>query len=307
MTQTQVVSIILPTYNRAGRLGCCVQSVLAQTFSDWELIICDDASTDMTGEVARRWVEIDQRIRYLRNAVNRGLPASRNIGISYAKGNLVLFIEDDVILDRHCVGILVETFEDLSRESKVGAVVPSLPNKYEQGSDCHKGILDYAWRGRNDKMLLPCTVSPFTGLVRYNFTPAFSTVREVPCAHSCSLYPREALEEVGGYDDRTYQGNYLYEEADLNIRLRKRGYKLYFQPAAIMHHYIARGGGCRVNAGRYAYYFVVNHIKFVLKNFGLKSVWMVPLFLLQTGFVASNAFGAYIVDQQLARFVHSRF
>jgi glycosyltransferase involved in cell wall biosynthesis len=296
VVQNAALSIILPTYNRGTRLQSCVQSVVDQTFRDWELIICDDASTDDTDEIAAELIQIDERIRYFKNAANQGLPANRNIGISKAKASQVLFIEDDLILEPDCVAILMETFTQLDKQHKVGAVASSRPDEWQKDDDSDKSVLDYAWRGSSRKMTVPCTFSSLTGLVHYNFVPAFTGIQEVPSVHSCSLYSREALEDVGGYDGTKYGGNYLYEEADLNIRLRKKGYKFYFQPAALMHHRLAHTGGCRASDLRYAFYFVLNHTKFVLKNFGLRSVWMVPSFLFVTGFVALRALVAYAIS-----------
>lgn len=301
-TSRGVVSVLLPTYNRGGDLHACVESVVSQTFERWELVICDDASTDSTREIACRWSATDRRIRYFRNSTNIGLPASRNAGICRSVGDLILFIEDDVMLEPNCVQILVETFADLgARGEAVGAIAPSRPYEWS-GEEASRGsVLDYAWRRSNERLPYPCSLSGLTGLVRSNFAPHFVGLREVPCVHPCSLYPRAVLEEVGGYDATTYKGNYLYEEMDLNVRLRQRGYKLYFQPVAVMRHRLGESGGCRVAPARYAYYFVLNHIKFVRRNFGVRCLWMVPSFVAVSAAVALRAVGAYALHDWLPR------
>jgi glycosyltransferase involved in cell wall biosynthesis len=85
------VSIILPTYNRADTIGRAVQSVLAQTFEDWELVVVDDGSSDGTQEVL---AGIDPRIRVLRQA-NAGVGAARNTGLAAARGRLLTFLDSD--------------------------------------------------------------------------------------------------------------------------------------------------------------------------------------------------------------------
>ncbi|MEL7161695.1 MAG: glycosyltransferase family A protein [Bacteroidota bacterium] len=85
-------SIILPTHNRAGRLPTAIESVLAQTFSDWELIIVDDGSTDDTRAVVTRYA--DSRIRY-HYQENRQLNGARNAGVGLAGTPWIGFLDDD--------------------------------------------------------------------------------------------------------------------------------------------------------------------------------------------------------------------
>ena len=86
------VSVIIPCYNHAHYLCRAVQSVLAQTYADWEAIIVDDGSTDNTREVATRFS--DPRVRYIYQE-NRGLSAARNTGISAAQGSYLAFLDAD--------------------------------------------------------------------------------------------------------------------------------------------------------------------------------------------------------------------
>ncbi len=87
------VSVIVPTYNRAAMLQRAVDSVLAQTFTDLELLIVDDCSSDETAEVVASLV--DPRIRSFRHSRNRGVSATRNTGIAKARGEYVAFLDDD--------------------------------------------------------------------------------------------------------------------------------------------------------------------------------------------------------------------
>ncbi len=88
------VSIILPTYNRAHYLKEAIESVLTQTYQDWELLIIDDGSTDETRSVAQSYVERDSRISYHYHS-NQGVSAARNVGIQLARGRYVAFLDDD--------------------------------------------------------------------------------------------------------------------------------------------------------------------------------------------------------------------
>lgn len=88
-----MVSIIMPTYNRGYIIGRAIESVCNQSYNDWELIIVDDASSDDTEKVLASYN--DSRICYLKNAENKGANESRNIGASYAKGEVLAFLDSD--------------------------------------------------------------------------------------------------------------------------------------------------------------------------------------------------------------------
>jgi glycosyltransferase involved in cell wall biosynthesis len=88
-----MVSVIVPTHDRAAMLLRAIDSVLAQTFGDFELIVVDDASTDDTAE--RLGERPDPRIRCLRNAVAGGAPRARNRAIAEARGRYLAFLDDD--------------------------------------------------------------------------------------------------------------------------------------------------------------------------------------------------------------------
>ena len=87
------VSIIIPTYNRADVLSLSVQSVLQQTYADFELLIVDDGSSDNTDIVVESWH--DDRIRYLKLPENKGVAAARNEGIRQAKYDYIAFQDSD--------------------------------------------------------------------------------------------------------------------------------------------------------------------------------------------------------------------
>ena len=89
------VSVIIPTYNRAHVLGRSIQSVLNQTFQDFELIIVDDGSTDDTESLVNRFRS--KKIKYIRHQVNQGgsVAPTPNTGLRLAKGDYIAFLDDD--------------------------------------------------------------------------------------------------------------------------------------------------------------------------------------------------------------------
>ena len=92
MAASPRVSVIVPTYNRAGLLARALQSVLAQSWTDFEVLVVDNGSTDETPSIASTFT--DARIRWLR-VETRGASAARNAAISEARGVWVAFLDDD--------------------------------------------------------------------------------------------------------------------------------------------------------------------------------------------------------------------
>lgn len=91
-----LVSIIIPAYNRAGLIGETLQSVINQTYTNWECIVVDDGSTDKTKEVVERKAYQEKRIKFLtRNRKPKGAQTCRNIGISAAIGDWITFLDSD--------------------------------------------------------------------------------------------------------------------------------------------------------------------------------------------------------------------
>ena len=88
------VSIIMPSYNTARFIGATIKSVLNQTYSNWELIIVDDCSTDNTDDVVNQYLA-DDRIHYIKNDTNSGAAVSRNRALREAKGKWIAFLDSD--------------------------------------------------------------------------------------------------------------------------------------------------------------------------------------------------------------------
>ncbi len=115
------VSVVMPAYNAERTLEESVNSVLSQTFGDFELIIIDDCSTDGTALLCAGFAESDPRIRVFRNEANKGVAESRNRGIAEARGVWIAFLDSDDIwfpdkLKKH-LAFIQETGADVSYTS----------------------------------------------------------------------------------------------------------------------------------------------------------------------------------------------
>ena len=100
-----MISIVVPAYNAAGVIGRCIDTVLRQTYPDFELLIIDDGSTDETAEIAAAKVAQDARIHLIRQE-NAGVSSARNTGIAAASGELLCFIDSDDTVSANYLEIL---------------------------------------------------------------------------------------------------------------------------------------------------------------------------------------------------------
>src|SRR5687767_7523259 len=125
-----VVSVVLPTYNRAPLLGRAIRSVLGQSYTDFELIVVDDGSTDGTSGVVAGFR--DKRIRYLPLARNTGAGAARNAGIRVARGKFVAFQDSD---DEWLPAKLAKQMSAFERgPAKLGVVYSDMQRVLSDGS-----------------------------------------------------------------------------------------------------------------------------------------------------------------------------
>lgn len=92
-----MISIIVPVYNVEKYLETCINSILSQTYTDFELILIDDGSTDNSGVICDKYEEADVRVRVIHNN-NQGVSATRNTGIEVARGDYIAFIDSDDLI-----------------------------------------------------------------------------------------------------------------------------------------------------------------------------------------------------------------
>lgn len=164
-----LVSIVLPVYNGAKFLRDSIDSVIAQTYQNWELLILDDCSTDETPEIAREYEAKDQRVHYYRNEKNLKLPGNLNKGFSLAKGDYLTWTSDDNLYYPQAIETMLTTL----KEKKVGLVYTSYRIMEENG-DTYQVLL--AAGGSKGCILGGNAVG------------------------ACFLYTREVYQTIGDYD-----------------------------------------------------------------------------------------------------------
>jgi glycosyltransferase involved in cell wall biosynthesis len=189
------VSIIIPTYNRAGYLTESVQSVLDQSFGDFELIVVDDGSTDNTKEAIESFK--DPHIRYIYQE-NRGISAARNTGIKHSSGEYVAFLDsDDLRLPRY----LEKNVELLDSRPDIGIVFSDL-YVFESETESSLGSM---WKG-----VLKYRESYLREIESGVRRPLAALFKDGPFSNAF-IVRRQVLDEAGYYDESLPNGNEDFE------------------------------------------------------------------------------------------------
>lgn len=131
------ISVIMPVYNSEEYISTAIESVLNQTFSDYELIIVNDGSKDRSGEICEEYARRDNRIRYF-NKVNGGVCSARNFGLEKAEGRYIYFIDNDDEMDCNLfadnIALLkkynadIVKFERVRKEYKDNVLIKEVPS-----------------------------------------------------------------------------------------------------------------------------------------------------------------------------------
>ena len=106
-----MISIVIPTFNRDYIINRALDSVLGQTYLDWECIVVDDGSSDNTESIVGKYVERDSRFKYLKNNRKKGAPGARNLGILASKGDWVVLFDSDNRMHQEFLKKVIETIE----------------------------------------------------------------------------------------------------------------------------------------------------------------------------------------------------
>ena len=184
-----LVSVIIPCYEQAEFLDEALQSVLEQTYDNWECIIIDDGSPDNTEEVSLLWTSRDNRFRYFRQK-NLGVSSARNNGIIRAKGEFILPLDADDKISSSYLKRAIEAFmED-----------PGIKLVYGRAEKFGKG--NGYWNLKSFSL---------ENLARFNM---------IYCS---ALYKKSDWKDVGGYDEKMIDG---IEDWDFWISLLKGGGKV---------------------------------------------------------------------------------
>ena len=235
------VSIVIPVYAQHPTTFACLKSIAADPpRHSFEVVIMDDCSPDPAAAA----LASVQGVRILRNEANLGFIGNVNAGARAARGEWLIILNNDTLLRPNALNALLDTF---SQHSNVGLVGAKLLNAdgtvQEAGGIVWKDGSAWNWgRGQNRE------------------DPRFNFVRDADyCSGAALAIRRDLFLEMGGFD--LYYAPAYYEDTDLAFRIRARGMRVLYQPAAEVFHLEGVSHGKNENSGIKAYQ-VTNAKKF---------------------------------------------
>lgn len=261
-----MISVIIPTYNRATMVCDCVASVLATNYPALEVIVVDDCSPDDTGSRLAERFGNDARVKVLRNERNSFQAVSRNNGAHIAKGDYLFFLDDDNLVHPEIFTELLAAFD---AQPQAGLVAPLAihrrPGKdgviWSLGSDFNR----WTSQPKDRAPSLPLSKLP-QGITE--FTTTYSP--------NAFMVKRKAFNKVGGCDTSF---GIMFDESDFGWRIMEAGYEMLISAGARTNHFGFVEEGCvsqlrylGIEKPRRTYLFARNRLRFARKHFNLPQI-----------------------------------
>ncbi len=241
---TPLASILVPVHNHFDHTLICLRALAdcVETTS-FEVIVVDDASTD---ETAQRLADI-AGVRYHRNTTNLGFIGACNAGAALARGEYLVFLNNDTAVQPGWLDALIGTFDAHPRAGLVGAKLVYPDGRLQEAG----GIVFNDGSGWNH------------GRFDHPAAPAYNYVREADyCSGAAIAVSRALFEQVGGFD--AHYAPAYYEDTDLAMKVRAAGQQVLYQPAATVVHFEGITSGTDIGSGIKAYQ-IANQQKFLAR------------------------------------------
>ena len=246
-----LVSVIILNYNGRNLLDECLKSVLNANYPNLEIILVDNASTDGSIEIIEERYKNVPFLRIIKNASNFGFAAGNNIGVSYAKGKYIVFLNNDTVVEPNWLTELVSVMEN---DVKIGAAQSKLLSLTDKKSiDSAGDFIDYygfsirrgGWGEKDEGQ--------------------YDRIEEIFSARGAALIVRsKVLAEIGAFDPDFFLG---YEDIDLCWRIRLNGYKIVLVPNSRVYHI---GSATATSSFLNVFHTEKNRLYTLLKNMSCK-------------------------------------
>lgn len=247
MTETPLISIIAVNWNTTAVTGQFLQSILSQnTYPNIEVIIVDNASAE---DPTPALTAIYPGVKVVRHTVNAGYAGGNNVGIKIANGDFLFIVNNDTELTPDLLKGLLDVFRQFP---DAGIVCPKFHYFFD------KGTIEYA--GYNE-------VNVFTGrnsMIGHGEKDngQYDQIRSTAYAHGGGMMiPARVIKEVGRMPEQFFL---YYEELDWSEQMKRKGYKIYYQPAALIYHKESMTTG--KSSPLKVYYLTRNRILFMRRN-----------------------------------------
>jgi GT2 family glycosyltransferase len=256
VVETPLISVVIVNWNRRDLLRACLDSLAAQTFTDFEIIVVDNGSTDDSAAMVR---EYPRQIQLIENRENRGFCAANNQGFSVSQSEYIALLNNDAEADPGWLQAMLDAIQikpDVG-ETDIGMVAskilvwedPRIIDKcghliYPDGQNRGRG------HGQMDQ-------------------GQFNRQEEVLWPDGCAaLYRRAMLNEVGGFDEEFFA---YADDAELGLRARIAGWTCLYAPGAVVKHH--RGATLGLNSARRLTLIERNRVLLVVKLFPWNLLW----------------------------------
>jgi GT2 family glycosyltransferase len=256
-TVPPVISVVIANWNRKDLLRACLDSLALQTFTDFEIIVIDNGSSDGSTDLVRAY---PRTIHLIENRDNRGFCAANNQGFAVSQGEYIALLNNDAEADPGWLAALHEAIHvkpDVG-ESDVGMVASKIlvwedPTMIDKCG--HLIYPDGQNRGRGSGQI---------------DTGQFNRQEEALWPDGCAaLYRRAMLDEVGGFDEEFFA---YADDAELGLRARIAGWTCLYAPGAVVRHH--RGATLGLNSARRLTLIERNRVLLVVKLFPWNLLWL---------------------------------
>jgi hypothetical protein len=256
------ISIIILNCNGGKFLNNCLKSVFATNYPDFEVILVDNGSTDGSPQLALRQFASPKNLQVILNEKNLGFAGGNNQGATKAKGDWLLFLNNDTEVEKNWLRNLIDEVLKDKKVAAAGCKQRSLVKRTHL--DAVGGYLDrFGW-------------SQKTGYKEKD-KGQYDKVCEIFYGQGSSLLVKaDIFKKIGGFDE-----SYIiyYEEVDLCWRIHLASFKIIFVPRALIYHF---GGGWQKKQPASSFFYLMrrNHLTTLIKNYSLANLaWILPLIL----------------------------
>ena len=252
MTANKLASIIILNLNGEEILSECLDRLLAQTYQNFEILIVDNGSSDGSVELIKNRYGGYSNIILIENDENVGVPEGRNVGLREAKGDIIVFLDNDGFVDKEWLEKGIETLYSADDIGSVASLVFFADKKdILNGAG---GTINLQGYGCD-----LCSDEPY----KYADIP-----NEVLYPMGCGMFlKREVLKYTGFFDSILF---YYYEDLDFGISVWRSGYRIVVAKEAIVYHKLSYSSGF-LNSKKF-YLYHRNRIRTVLKHFPFNEI-----------------------------------
>lgn len=253
------ISIVIANYNGSQYLGKCLDSVLKSNHKRFEVLVCDDGSTDNSWSILKKYTQKDKRIVITKNNKNLGASTSRNRAVSKTKGEILIFLDNDTVVDNNWLSSHIDLF---NKNLNIGAAQSLLLDMDKKDLVQHAGgvmvpqagwsIPLYQWRKHSD----------IRNIGEKNII-----------AVSAALAVRKTVFDfIGGFDEKEAIHS---EDLDLSWRIWLAGYKIVLAEKSLVYH-LSKSvmGRSHMGSSYYKIYFHLakNSFRSFIKNYNWKNI-----------------------------------